>query len=774
MPLAPPRTGSAFRRQGEMSEATLKAVLKREVANSIGGDYGTTLTSEHSQALIEQREQALQAYYGEPIGNEVEGRSQVIMTDVADTLEWMMPSLLEFLTAPEQVCSFKPVRAIHADAMEDAALLVHHLLFDENDGYRLLYDFIHDGLLLKTGIFKVTADREPVMTKAVKQGLTDEELALYESEDGVEVTEDEVDEDDVRITTFLVETRKGQLDIQVLRPETFAVSNLAEDLDDSAITFHIDELTRSDLIEMGYDEDKVYALTRWEGNGFTQQVQRERFQVDSSVVSEEVSTLDKSKEEVLVFEIYMAIDFDGDGVAERRKILAAGPHLEILDNIEIDDEHPFVTWCPFPVPHKFFGQSLADRVYDIQIIHSTLVRQGLDSAYNANINRVVADIDAIDPDDLLTNNLSGVVKMDLAGNSMDKTVRDVLMPITNTPIDVAPMLEYIQGVRRDRTGVDPYSQDATTQALGNSASGTAINLLQTSGRKKQEMIARHVADAVAQLCQKILNLAIQNGITVEIQQDNGEFHVIDPSGWSMDMIAKVEVGLGYGSRDRELAASTDLFGIQMQLAQLQEGADGPLVKARHINNAVSRFVIASQLGSPRDYVVTEDDNEEQPSVEEIRAQVTQEIMQSAEMQKFQMELQKLQAETEGKQIEAEGKTAMYQAQIQLEQIKAQNAQMQPQLEAERNQINLQREVRTADIDEQKAELEAGLKMNEAQTKVSDIDAKLTLEREKLAQQEAKDTMDHEIDLEKLEIEREKVAVARKAAENPPAQPKGNK
>lgn len=761
--------GSGVPDRAEMSEANLQAILKREIASSIGGDYGTGLTSEHSQALITQREQALRAYYAEPIGNEVEGRSQVIMTDVADVIEWMMPAMLEFLTAPDKVCKFKPVHTVNADVMDDAAALVHHILFDENNGYKLVYDFIHDGLLLKTGVFKVTADDDPVTTKTVKKGLSDEEIDFFEQQPGVEISEDEIDGDE-RTTTFLVEMRKGKVDIEVLRPESFAVSSLAESEDDKSLMFHVDEISRSDLIEMGMDEDEVYELPKWSGNGFTQQIRRERHQVDNSLLSEAVTTLDRAMEEILVFEIYMNVDYDGDGIAERRKILAAGPDLRVIDNIEIDEEHPFVTWCPFPVPHKFFGQSLADRLYDVQIVHSTLVRQGLDSVYNANINRVVADIDAIDPDDLLTNNLSGVVKMDLTGGAINKTVRDVLMPIANTPVNVSEMIEHIQNVRRDRSGVDPYSQDATTQALSGSASGTAINLLQTSGRKKQEMIARHIADAVAKLCRKILNLAIQHGITAQIEQEDGSIQMIDPSGWSMDMIATVEVGLGYGSRDRELAAATELFGMQMQLAQLQEGPSGPLLEPQHISNAVKRFVRASQLGSASEYVVTEDQEQQIPEhvLTQLREEVTQEIMQSMEMQKAQMDMQKLQAETEGKQLENQSKAELARWQVQLEQARLQNARMQPQLDQERNRINLEREIRTADIDEQKAELEAGIKISEYQTSQTNEAGKLDLERQKAGDDVEADLRDHEIDLEKLDIERQKVNVAKKAAENPAA------
>ena len=102
---------------------------------------------------------------------------------------------------------------------------------------------------------------------------------------------------------------------------------------------------------------------------------------------------------VEVFECYLKTDFDDDGIAELRRIVYSGS--EILYN-EPCDYVPFYSICPYPMPHKFFGQSLADRAMDIQLIKSTVTRQMLDNLYLTNNARVGAVEGQVNLDDLLS------------------------------------------------------------------------------------------------------------------------------------------------------------------------------------------------------------------------------------------------------------------------------------------------------------------------------------------------------------------------------------
>ena len=68
-----------------LSEHEVSAILSSELKNSYG--YFDT-------ELVEDRKKANEYYFGEAFGNEQEGRSQVVSTDVADTVESILPALL--------------------------------------------------------------------------------------------------------------------------------------------------------------------------------------------------------------------------------------------------------------------------------------------------------------------------------------------------------------------------------------------------------------------------------------------------------------------------------------------------------------------------------------------------------------------------------------------------------------------------------------------------------------------------------------------------------
>ncbi len=120
------------------------------------------------------------------------------------------------------------------------------------------------------------------------------------------------------------------------------------------------------------------------------------------------NSLDFSMQTVEVYECYIRIDEDEDGIAELRRIVYCGS--EILDDEECDHV-PFHTICPIPIPHKFFGQSLADRAMDIQLIKSTVTRQMLDNLYLTNNARVGAVDGQVNLDDLLNATPGGVIRM---------------------------------------------------------------------------------------------------------------------------------------------------------------------------------------------------------------------------------------------------------------------------------------------------------------------------------------------------------------------------
>ena len=68
----------------------LKTLLGNHIENALGYLGGN---------LSEARKKSIEYYLGDKLGTEIDGRSQVVSTDVSDTIESILPNLLRIFTA---------------------------------------------------------------------------------------------------------------------------------------------------------------------------------------------------------------------------------------------------------------------------------------------------------------------------------------------------------------------------------------------------------------------------------------------------------------------------------------------------------------------------------------------------------------------------------------------------------------------------------------------------------------------------------------------------
>ena len=84
-------------KMSKMDEYQLKSIVSSEITDALNH-----FDSEYSQDRI----RAMDFYMGEPFGNEVGGRSSVVSTEVADTVEAIMPNLMRVFTANDKYVRF--------------------------------------------------------------------------------------------------------------------------------------------------------------------------------------------------------------------------------------------------------------------------------------------------------------------------------------------------------------------------------------------------------------------------------------------------------------------------------------------------------------------------------------------------------------------------------------------------------------------------------------------------------------------------------------------
>ncbi len=120
-----------------------------------GSDRTAIVADELRQAQTfdqTKRTLALQYMRGEmpDLPARVNGSSQT-SRDVADTLSWVLPGIVRVFTASDQMVEFEATKEGGEDAADEASEYTNYSFFRENDGYRILYNGTHDGLLMGNG-----------------------------------------------------------------------------------------------------------------------------------------------------------------------------------------------------------------------------------------------------------------------------------------------------------------------------------------------------------------------------------------------------------------------------------------------------------------------------------------------------------------------------------------------------------------------------------------------------------------------------------------------
>ena len=566
-----------------MDEIKLKNIVQNEIDNAIG--YIETETTE-------ARRRAIQFYNREPYGNEVEGRSKIVTGEVAEAIDGALPAIMRVFTSSDEVVRFEPNGPGDEQKAKQATEYCNYVFMRDNPGIKVMHTWFKDALLSKVGTVKVYWKDETEVNTESYENLLEDEIAMMMADETMEIVSQEqnVIAEPINPQTLEVEpiysynvkvkktNKKGRVVIENVPPEEFIVSKKVIELPEAPFVAHRRLITRSELVAMGYDRDTVDSLPTYSDLTYTP----ERVARYSQGEQPDDVSLDTSMQEVECFECFIRVDFDGDGIAELRKVFYAAN--EILENEEIDYV-PFCSLCPFPLPHKFFGQSLADRTMDIQLIKSTLMRQQLDNLYLVNNARVMAVDGQVNLDDLLTVTPGGIVR--------------VKNPSAVTPLQVQsivgqsfPMLEYMDLVQAKRTGVNDASQGLDPNILQNTTAA-AIAAMQNAAGAKMELIARLFAeDGVKNLFKNILHLLCKYQDKARVIRLRGQYVSMDPREWNTQYDVIINVGLGTGTKEQHMTMLSMVLQKQEQILQ-QYGPGNPLVSVGQYRNTLGRFIEAA-------------------------------------------------------------------------------------------------------------------------------------------------------------------------------------
>lgn len=478
--------------------------------------------------------------------------------------------------------------------------------------------------------------------------------------------------------------------IENVPPEEFLLSRRARTMDEPFFCAHRVRTNPSKLKSMGYTTEQIKNCTSdgtWEANN-QEAVERRAFD-DSSPVDQNEGVGDPTLRDIWMHECYVNVDFDGDGIAELRKITKCG--TEILDNDPVDD-HPFALLTPILMPHRVVGRSVSDLVFDIQRIKTVLLRQYLDSGYLSQTPRMYVDTTkGVNLDDLLTVRPGGVIRGNGPGG-----VEPLLVPHTGQ--QALEGLQMMDDVRESRTGVSKYKNITNPESLNKSA--TEVNAASDASNQRIELIARVFAETgVQDLFRKIQKLGSQNAQQALTLRINGKWQPVDPREWKTQFDVSINVGLGSGNKEQAVQH-------MMALGQAQQaGAQIGIVKPKNFYNTAIELTKAMGIkDTDRFWIDPGDGPAPQPppspeiAVAQIKAQTELQIASQKGQQDAQIRQQEVQATQATEQARAQADVAIEQHKANVKsQVDAQHLQNQLILEEAKHAKEIQADIMKAYI-----------------------------------------------------------------------------
>ncbi|OZI26706.1 hypothetical protein CAL26_05130 [Bordetella genomosp. 9] len=619
------------------------------------------------------------------------GRSQAVSWDVYETVESALPDLIEIFLSGDNVAEYEPVGQEDEAYAQQATDYINYIFLKQNPGFLIMNTWIKDALLSKMGIVRAYWATCEKVTRKDYTGIDEDQLTQLLADPDAEVDEQSTQDDPQDVAareqaaqvlntlapemrgqveaylaspvrqlydvTIKTTRKKGRVYIDNVQPENFIVTPRAKNIGAADIVGEMKYMSRSDMLEAGYKKSDVMKVQSFdtilsEDGGIAQTANDE---TESNRDTQEWP--DKATEEVLVFDGFIRLDYDGDGIAEWRRVVRGGNLTLANDDAE---DHDFVVMSPILIPHRLVGMALADPVVPIQQSSTAMQRQYIDSLMLANNPRTYVNTQAgVNLDDLLNNRIGGIVRG-------QQPMQNAISPLVTTNVADSALqgIEFMDSRREARTGITRYNQGLDADSLNKTATG--VSKIMTAGDRRKLMMARIMAETgVKDLFRLLLRLVTENQDKPATIKLRNQWVQMDPTGWSPEMDVTIETGLGSGDKSQMVAILNQVLTIQ----QTAIGAQAPVVTMKNVYNTLAQLVKVAGLKYVDKYFTDPGDAPAQPPQGQSDQDPNATALAQAQVQSAQIQLQ-------GKQMQVQADREARQLEFQIEQVKLQQAQVQ--------------------------------------------------------------------------------------------------
>jgi len=734
-----------------MDDLEILQIVAEELSQSAGGNDNEFIDS--------NRKEALAYYLGQPNGTEVEGRSTVTSTDVADAIEWIMPEVMEQIAKTDKIVTFDATGPEDENQAELESAFVYSILMKKNHGFITLHQVIKDALMQKNGITKTYYESIEEVNIRRYTGIGEDEMNFILNDDRVELLQmsEEVDDEAFEHMRMMHQQQMMQYQQMVVQlqaqgqqppppppePEAPLMYDIKVSITDATPTIRVDPIppeefrinrqhntpnpadarftahvvlrTASDLIKSGIPKDVVDGLDHgYTGNDHDRDY---RFYMQNETVyPNRDATTDPSMFMYEIAECYMHIDLDGDGIAEFMKIEVAGGDnpTDILRMEKMDvREHPFTSYTAILMSHKFFGLSIFDRLKQLQDQKTALWRNIFDNLYLQNNQRMAVLEGQVNLDDMLVSRPGGIIRQ-LAPGAIE--------PIVTPSIgqDAYQMMEYLDQVRAGRVGVNPEGP-LNIQDLGNRVGSEGVAQLMTAREAVVGLIIAVIAETgVRPQMYLIRNIARNHLDTVQNFKFRGQWREIHPSNWENRTDTTAHIGTGSGNTQAQLMAVQTVIEGQMGIMASNPGQT--LVQPENLFKSWSKFCDLAGLKAPDAFFTDPQSPTGKQLAQDADTQQEEMAAKDEEMRVSQLEMQAKISNAEMGKAQATMKNVELEAQldamkIELDQAKATAdvVQADEELDIERNKIRSNEKIKFAEMDSKERIAECNARAKERTT-----------------------------------------------------------
>ncbi len=666
-----------------MTDEELLSIVGDERKRSIGFDHDADLSAE--------REKALNYYKGVMTDvPSLPNRSRAVTTDVSDAIETLLPDLVEIFTGGDDVATFIPRGPEDEQPAKQETDYLNQVVFQDNDGFLTLYSMFKDALLERTGVVKFWWKEGDEETEDF-EGKTQEEYAVAAHTSEVVKAERNAQNPELIDFSIRKQGNPGRVAIESFPPEDFTVAADTVRLSDATYCAARFRPRAQDLIAQGISREIVDNLPAY-GSNRDDSIDQARDQSGESADARGDGIGDLRQVEI----VEHFIRLEEGGRLQLWRVVTGGAETVLIEKEKVSRVQ-FAALTPYVITHRFYGQSVADLLMENQKINTALTRHYLDAHYFALNQRVEVDMSRANEftiGDLLRNEPGVPVRTN--GNAITP------MTAGGPGMNTLDALEYFATKGEARTGIVRNAQGLNPDTLHDTAKG-ALALVAAS-QKRVRLIARIFAETGIKDLFLGVHALLREHASQQMQvRLRGSWVPVDPSSWGNRADMTIEVGVGSGGKENELAQIMNEMQVVKEIIALQ-GGDGPIVTWANLYALTKRFFEKGGCKAPEAYLTD-------PSSPEMQQSMAQKAQQP------NPEMMKVQAQIQGEQAKA-------QASFQIEQQKAQAKMMADQQAAERA-IELQAQKNALDMDlareraqaelqlrREQAALEAQLKQNE--------------------------------------------------------------